>query len=88
MAEQDRITSLYVTTDSENSYDNIGDIEGGGFDSVWLKKHIKSHGTEQLLERIAFMNYQVYETLKEIRQEKYEEQEGKNGTAKIPVENT
>ena len=32
MAETKKITSLYVVTDSETSYDNIGDIDGGGID--------------------------------------------------------
>ncbi len=32
MAETKRITSIHVITDSENSYDHIGDIDGGGMD--------------------------------------------------------
>jgi hypothetical protein len=37
MAETKKITSLYVVTDLETSYDNIGDIDGGMFDDEWLE---------------------------------------------------
>ena len=38
MAETKLITSLYVVTDSETSYDNIGDIDGGLFPDGFLEK--------------------------------------------------
>jgi hypothetical protein len=70
MAETKEITRLYVVTDSETHYDNIGDIDGGLFDDEWLEQHIKSHGTEQLIEKLASMQMQVlsmkYKTLREI----------------------
>jgi hypothetical protein len=69
MAETKEITRLYVVTDSETSYDNIGDIDGGGFDKEWLKKHIRSHGTEQLFQQIAWMSFQVFEAMREVNQE-------------------
>jgi hypothetical protein len=55
MAETKRITSLYVVTDTENNYDNIGDIDGGLFDDKWLENHIRCHGTTQLIETLASM---------------------------------
>ena len=64
-----KITTLYVVIDSENSYDNIGDIDGGLFDEKWLENHIKSHGSEQLIEKLASMQMQVlkmkYDILRE-----------------------
>lgn len=69
MAERKEITKLYVVTDSETYYDNIGDIDGGLFDEQWLKQHIKSHGTEQLIEKLARMQTQIinakYDLLRE-----------------------
>ena len=62
MAETKEITKLYVVTDSETSYDNIGDIDGGMFDDEWLKQHIISHGTAGLLERLGGMIRQVLNT--------------------------
>ncbi len=69
MAETKKITSLYVITDTETSYDNIGDIDGGGMDKEWLKKHIKSHGPEGLFKQIAWMNFQVFEAMREVNQD-------------------
>lgn len=69
MAEHREITSLYVVTDSETSYDNIGDIDGGLFNEDWLKLHIKSHGSEQLIEKLASMQMQVLKTKYQILNE-------------------
>lgn len=70
MAETKEITKLYVITDTENSYDNIGDIDGGGFDKDWLKAHIKSHGTNGLFQQISWMTFQVFEAMREVNKEK------------------
>lgn len=69
MSESKVITSLHVLTDSENGYEHIGDIDGGGFDEQWLMQHIKTYGTEQLLSKIAYMNWQVYDTMRKINAE-------------------
>lgn len=55
MAEFKKITTIYVVTDTEQSTEQIGDIEGGLFPDGFLEKHIKSHGSEQLLECLAGM---------------------------------
>ncbi len=80
MAETKMITRLVVVTDSETSYDNIGDIDGGGFDKEWLRSHIKSHGTEGLFKQIAWMNFQVFEAMREVNVEK---DTATNGAAKV-----
>ena len=59
MSETKEITRLHVVIDSETYYDNIGDIDGGLFNDEWLEQHIKSHGTEQLIEKLASMQMQV-----------------------------
>lgn len=69
MAETKEITRLVVVTDSETSYDNIGDIDGGHFNEEWLKRHIKAHGTNGLFQQIAYMNFQVWEMMREINRE-------------------
>ena len=73
MAETKEITRLYVVTDSETSYDNIGDIDGGMFDEKWLKQHIISHGTEGLLERLGGMITQVLNVKYAYNREKSEQ---------------
>jgi hypothetical protein len=72
MAETKKITCLYVVTDSENGYENIGDIDGGGIDKDWLKTHIKSHGADGLFKQIAWINFQVFEAMREVNQESNE----------------
>lgn len=72
MAETKEITRLYVVTDSETSYDNIGDIDGGYFDEKWLKQHIVSHGTEGLLEKLGGMIRQVLNAKYDYNREKSE----------------
>jgi hypothetical protein len=63
------ITRLVVVTDSETYYDKIGDIDGGLFDDKWLEQHIKSHGTEQLIEKLAAMQMQVLSMKLKIQRE-------------------
>lgn len=72
MAETKEITRLCVVTDSETSYDNIGDIDGGMFDENWLKRHIISHGTEGLLKRLSGMICQVLNVERDYNREKSE----------------
>lgn len=69
MAEVKRINSLFVVTDSETYNDKIGDIDGGGFDKEWLKTHIKKYGPQQLFEKLAWMNYQIYDIIREVNEE-------------------
>lgn len=69
MAERKTLGTISVITDSETSYDNIGDVDGG-FSSDGLKSHIQNHGHEGLCEKLAYMNWQVWETLRKINEEK------------------
>lgn len=69
MAETKKITTLYVVTDSETSYDHIGDIDGGMFDDEWLENHIKSHGANGLYEKLALMSRQVVNAVIKVNSE-------------------
>lgn len=69
MAETKQIGCVHVVTDSETSYDNIGDIQAG-FDDTALKKHIQNHGHIQLCEKLAYMQFQVWQTMQQINREK------------------
>lgn len=65
MAERKTIGTISVITDSETSYDNIGDIDGG-FSETELKKHIQSHGHSGLCEKLSAMSAQVWNMVREI----------------------
>lgn len=87
MAETKKITTLYVVTDSETSYDNIGDIEGGLFDEEWLKRHIGSHGESGLLNRLSWMIGQVIACTKDVNREKQSSQTACVNISNIPKYN-
>lgn len=69
MAETKQITSVFVVTDSETRYDNIGDIQGGGFDKQWLKSHIKAFGRDGLLQKLSWMSYQIHQAYMDVNAE-------------------
>lgn len=69
MAELKMIGKISAVTDSETSYDNMGDIQGGFSDSE-LRSQIERYGTKQLLETLAYMQWQVWDTLRTINSEK------------------
>ena len=69
MVETKKITSLFVVTDTENSYDNIGDIDGGLFEDEWLKNHIIQYGTDGLYRKLASMTRQISNMEMKILQE-------------------
>lgn len=73
MAETKEITRLYVVTDSETSYDNIGDIDGGMFQDEWLRQHIENHGTVNLITRLAGMITQVIQAERQLLREKQDQ---------------
>ena len=69
MAETKTIGRISVVTDSETSYDNIGDIDGG-FDEQALRQHIQHHGAAGVLEKLGWMSWQVCQLVREGNQEK------------------
>lgn len=77
MSETKNITSLYVVTDTENSYDKIGDIDGGMFDDVWLENYIKNHGTEKIIGKLAHMQMQVLQISDKINRDVYKSDQAK-----------
>ena len=64
MAETKTIAIISVVTDSETGYDNIGDITGG-FEDTELEKVIRNHGYDGLLKTLSWMNFQVWEKVRE-----------------------
>ena len=69
MAERKTIATISVITDSETSYDNIGDV-GGGFSTDELKSHIEKYGHENLCAQLSYLNFQVWQTLRQVNAER------------------
>ena len=69
MAEHKQIGSVSIVTDTETGQEKIGDV-AGGFNSDELKEHIKKYGTKDLLQIMCWMNFQIWETYRELNAEK------------------
>ena len=65
MAEYKEIGTISIVTDTETGQEKIGDVSGG-FDSIQLKEYIKQYGPEDLLKTMAWMNFQIWETHREL----------------------
>lgn len=68
MSDYRKLTDLSYIVDTENGYDKLGDI-GGKFDDAELYKYIQSHGHQRVLEQLAYLQYQVIDTVRKINQE-------------------
>lgn len=69
MAERKQIGSISIITDSETSYDNIGDVDGG-FSETELKRHIEVHGHEKVCAKLSYMSWQVWNMIRQINSER------------------
>lgn len=69
MAERKTIGTVTVITDSETHYDNMGDVSGG-FSEAELHNHIEQYGYEQLLSSLTYMQWQVWEAVRDINSKK------------------
>lgn len=47
------------------SYEKYGEITGG-FDDIELEKHIEKYGHADLLESLAYMQWRVWQTVREL----------------------
>jgi len=62
------IGKVKVVTDTETGMYKVGEVEAS-LDSLELRRHIKRYGHKELLANLAYMQFQVYETLRSINSE-------------------
>lgn len=79
-AEYKKLTDISFVTDTDVSYYEIGEVDGS-FEKGQLKNYLKRFGHEKLCSHLAFLQYQVWEALREVNSEK--EQPCCNGS-KLP----
>lgn len=84
MAERKEIGSISVITDSETPYDNIGDIEGG-FSEPELENQIRNHGHHELLTTLAYMTWQVWDTVRKVNAESASTDQAKTSIPESPI---
>ena len=68
-AERKDLATVSYITDTDVSYYEIGEAEGS-FQKEELKDYIKRFGHEKLCSQLAFMQFQIWETLREVNGEK------------------
>jgi len=71
-AETQKLATVSFVTDTDVSYYEIGEVEGS-FQKDELKDYIKRFGHEKLCTQLAFLQFQVWEALREVNSEKGDE---------------
>ena len=67
--ETKKLTTISFVTDTDVSYYQLGEIEGS-FEKEQLKDYIKRFGHEKICTQLAFLQFQVWDTLREVNSEK------------------
>lgn len=78
-AERDKLVTISVITDTDVAYYEVGEIDGS-FQKEELKKVIRRHGHKNLCAHLAFLQYQVWDALREINGEENNENVAKNNS--------
>ena len=68
-AETQKLATISFVTDTDVSYYEIGEVEGS-FQKGELKDYIKRFGHEKLCSQLAFLQFQVWEALREVNSER------------------
>lgn len=68
-AETQKLATVSFVTDTDVSYYEIGEVEGS-FQKDELKDYIKRFGHEKLCAQLAFLQFQVWEALREVNSER------------------
>jgi hypothetical protein len=68
-AETQKLATVSFVTDTDVSYYEIGEVEGS-FQKDELKDYIKRFGHEKLCSQLAFLQFQVWEALREVNSER------------------
>ena len=68
MSNRTEIGKLRVIVDTDKSYEKIGEVEFS-LDEKAIKQHIRKYGHQELCEQLAFLQYQVWNALREVNGE-------------------
>jgi len=68
-AETQKLATVSFVTDTDVSYYEIGEVEGS-FQKDELKNYVKRFGHEKLCSQLAFLQFQVWEALREVNSER------------------
>ena len=68
-AETQKLATVSFVTDTDVSYYEIGEVECS-FQKDELKDYIKRFGHEKICSQLAFLQFQVWEALREVNSER------------------
>lgn len=68
-AEVQKLATIGFVTDTDVSYYEIGEVEGS-FQKDELKDYIKRFGHEKICSHLAFLQFQIWEALREVNSER------------------
>lgn len=68
-AETKKLATISFVTDTDVSYYHIGEVECD-FQKDELKDYIKRFGHEQLCTQLSYLQYQIWDALREVNSEK------------------
>lgn len=74
-AETKKLAEISFVTDTDVSYYEIGEVQGA-FQKHELKNYIKKFGHEKLCAQLGYMQFQVWETFRQVNGEKDSEMYG------------
>lgn len=69
MPERKNLAKIDVITDCDSDMYHIGEVDGG-FSESELREHIKDHGHEELCSKLAYLQFQVWDCLRQLNSEK------------------
>jgi hypothetical protein len=67
-AETKKMATVEYVTDTDVGYYEIGEVQGA-FQKEQLKDYIKRFGHEKLCSQLGYMQFQVWEALREVNSE-------------------
>lgn len=75
-AQTKSLGKISYVTDTDVAYYEIGEVEGS-FEKHELKDYIKRFGHEKLCSQLAYLQYQVWDALREVNSEHKKEEHAK-----------
>jgi len=68
-AETKKLVTVSFVTDTDVSYYEIGEVEGS-FQKDEIKDYVKRFGHEKICSQLAFLQYQIWDALREVNSER------------------
>ncbi len=69
MPERKNLAKIDVITDCDTGNYHIGEVDGS-FSESELRDHIKRHGHQEICAHLAYLQYQVWDCLRQLNSEK------------------